>query len=90
MHNLKGYHGHIVFENLAKLKFKYPHKFVAKSLESFMSIKVGTLELKDSLDFLNSSLDKLVNNLTVKGLKEKKHVKDTFPNIYMCIFQKNL
>ena len=58
MHNLKGYDGHIVFENLAKVKLNKPPKVIAKSLESFMSIKVGTLEFKDSLQFLNTSLDK--------------------------------
>ena len=60
MHNLKGYDGHIIFENLAKLKLNKAPKVIAKSLESFLSIKLGTLEFKDSLQFLNSSLDKLV------------------------------
>ena len=59
-HNLKGYDGHIIFENLAKLKLKKPPKVIAQSLEKFMSIKLGTLECKDSLSFLNSSLEKLV------------------------------
>ena len=36
MHNLKGYDGHIVFENLAKLKLNKAPKVIAKSLESFM------------------------------------------------------
>ena len=47
-----------------------------------MSIKLGTLEFKDSLSFLNSSLEKLVNNLKDKGIKEGKSIKDTFPNTY--------
>ena len=47
-----------------------------------MSIKLGTLEFKDSLQFLNSSLEKLVKNLKDKGLKEEKSIKDTFPNTY--------
>ena len=88
MHNLKGYDGHIVFENLAKLKLNKAPKVIAKSLESFMSIKLGTLEFKDSLQFLNTSLDKLVTNLKDKGCKEKKHVKDTFPNTY-AYFKQN-
>ena len=47
-----------------------------------MSIKLGTLEFKDSLQFLNSSLEKLVKNLKDKGLKEEKSIKDTFTNTY--------
>ena len=82
MHNLKRYDGHIVFENLAKLKLNKSPKVMAKALESFLSIKVGTLEFKDSLQFLNSSLDKLVKNLKDKGVKEGKTLKDTFPNTY--------
>ena len=81
-HNLKGYDGHIVFSNLAKLKLNKPTKVIAQSLEKFMSIKLGALEFTDSLQFLNSSLEKLVKNLKDKGLKEEKSIKDTFPNTY--------
>merc|ERR1712208_46795 len=81
-HNMKGYDGHILFSNLAKLKLKNPPKVIAQSLEKFMSIKLGTLEFKDSLEFLNSSLEKLVKNLKDKGLKEDKSIKDTFPSTY--------
>ena len=49
---MKGYDGHILFSNLAKLKLKNPPKVIAQSLEKFMSIKLGTLEFKDSLQFL--------------------------------------
>ena len=40
------------------------------------------MEFKDSLQFLNSSLDKLVKNLKDKGLREGKSLKETFPNTY--------
>mgnify|MGYP001198188336 CR=1 FL=1 len=81
-HNLAGYDGHFIFENLAKLKLKKAPTVIAKSLEKFISIKVGTVEFKDSLQFLNSSLDKLVNNLKDKGLREGKSLKETFPSTY--------
>ena len=55
---------------------------ILQSLEQFMSIKLGTLEFKDSLSFLNSSLEKLVKNLKDKGVKEGKELKETFPNTY--------
>ena len=85
---MKGYDGHILFSNLAKLKLKNPPKVIAKSLESFISIKIGALEIKDSLQSLNSSLDKLVKNLKDKGIKEGKSIKDTFPNTY-AFFKQN-
>ena len=37
---------------------------------------------KDSLSFLNSSLEKLVKNLKDKGVKEGKELKETFPSTY--------
>ena len=75
-------HRHIIFENLAKLKLNKAPKVIAQSLEKFMSIKLGTLEFKDSSSFLNSSLEKLVNNLKDKGVKEGKSIKETFINTY--------
>ena len=58
-----GYDGHLIFENLAKLKLKKAPTVIAKSQEKFISIQLGPVEFKDSLQFLNSSLDKLVKNL---------------------------
>ena len=83
-----GYDGHLIFENLAKLKLKKAPTVIAKSQEKFISIQLGPVEFKDSLQFLNSSLDKLVKNLKDKGVKEGKSIKDTFPHIY-TYFKKN-
>ena len=55
---------------------------IAKSQEKFISIKLGPVEFKDSLQFLNSSLDKLVKNLKDKGVKEGKTLGETFPHTY--------
>ena len=38
--------------------------------------------MKDSLQFLNCGLNKLVANLNKKGMKEGKLLKDTFPTAY--------
>ena len=81
-HNMSGYDGHFIFENLADLNLKKAPQVIAKSLEKFISIKLGSIEFKDSAQFLNSSLDKLVKNLKNKGIKENKPAKDTFPNTY--------
>ena len=41
-------------------------------MEKFTSFKIGALEFIDSLNFLNTSLDKLVKNLQIKAKNEKK------------------
>ena len=56
--------------------------------KEFRIIKLGALEIKDSLQFLNSSLEKMANNLKDKGLKEGKSIKDTFPNTYAYLKKK--
>ena len=81
-HNLSGYDGHFIFESLAAINLKKAPTVIAKSLEKFTSIKVGSIQFKDSTQFLNSSLDKLVKNLKNKGEKEGKELKDTFPNTF--------
>lgn len=78
-HNLSGYDGHIIFENIPKVDFPTEPKLLAKSLEKFISIRFGVLEMKDSLNFLSSSLDSLV-----KDLKEKSNgnLKEVFQTTY--------
>ena len=61
-HNLSGYDGHFIFESIPKLSLADPPTLISKSLEKYISIKFGALEIKDSLNFLSSSLDSLVKN----------------------------
>ena len=68
-HNLTGYDSHNIFKHLSALE-KDP-TVVAKSLEKCTSMKIGHIEMKDSLQFMGSSLDKLVSNLREMGKKEK-------------------
>ena len=65
-HNLGGYDGHIIFQNFCKVGSIKEPEVVAKSMEKFVTFSIGNLKFKDSLQFLNSSLDKLVNNLSKK------------------------
>ena len=51
-------------------------------MEKFISMEIDGVVIKDSLQFLNYSLDKLGSNLKDKGLKENKSLKDTFPTVY--------
>ena len=43
---------------------------------------IGYIQIKNSLQFMGCSLDKLVSNLKEKGQKEKKTLQETFPITY--------
>ena len=43
---------------------------------------IGNIEIKDSLNFMSLSLDKLLKNLKEKGKKENKILEKTFPHTF--------
>ena len=49
-----------------------PIDYIAKSVEKFIMLKIGQIEIKDSHQFLNTSLDTLVKNLEDYADKKKK------------------
>ena len=61
-HNLGGYDGHHFFQNLGKIEGIKEPEVIAKTMEKFVTFSIGHLKFKDSLQFLNSSLAKLVNS----------------------------
>ena len=64
-HNLKGYGSHLNFSELHKFKFKVD--VIPKGLEKYMPFFLGReLVFTDSMQVMNSSLDKLVKNLLDK------------------------
>jgi hypothetical protein len=87
-HNLSGYDGHIIFQNLCKVQEKLKVKVIAKTIEKFITFSIGKLQFKDTLQFLPSSLEKLVKNLRAKAEKEEvqehkiEKLKVLFNNLY--------
>ena len=79
-HNLGGYDSHIIFKSLNKVILDEPPTVIAKSMEKFVCFKIGQLHFKDSLQFLASSLDKLVGNLAAKAVNGQT-LEDVFPNL---------
>ena len=79
-HNLGGYDSHIIFKSLNKVKLDEAPTVIAKSMEKFVCFKIGELHFKDSLQFLASSLDKLVSNLAAKAVNGQT-LEDVFPNL---------
>ena len=60
---------------------KIEPKVVAKAMEKFVTFSLKNLHFKDSLQFLNSSLDTLVDNLRSKQ-KSGKTLQELFPNLF--------
>lgn len=90
-HNLGGYDSHIIFKNLKKAECDTP-TVIAKSMEKFVSMELGgeevdgrtvhKLHFKDSLQFLSSSLNKLVDNLAAKAVGGQS-LQKLFVNLYV-------
>ena len=66
-HNLKGYDAHLILQVAAKYTTKI--KCIAQNSEKYVSFQINKLRFLDSLQFLNTSLDSLVNNLKPEDFK---------------------
>ena len=67
-HNLKGYDSHLIFSELNKFNLKT--NVIPNGLEKYMEFFLGkNLVFIDSTQFMNSSLDKLVKNLSDEDFK---------------------
>ena len=67
-HNLRGYNSHLIFSELDKFDVKINR--VLNGLEKYMAFFLNeNLVFIDSIQFMNSSLDKLVKNLSDKDFK---------------------
>ena len=56
-------------------------KVIANTLEKYVSFSVGELRFIDSFQFMSTSLEKLVTNLSAEGKEKFKNVTAEFPNI---------
>ena len=66
--NLKGYDSHLIFSELHKFNLKFD--VIPNGLEKYMAFfLVRDLVFIDSIQFMNSSLDKLVKNLSDEDFK---------------------
>ena len=57
-HNLKGYDGHLLMQAMARVQGEI--KCIPANTEKYISFSLGNLRFIDSVNFLLSSLDKLV------------------------------
>ena len=66
LHNLRGYDSHLIMDGLGKITSE-KISCIPNNTEKYISFSVGNLVFIDSLQFLNSSLEKLVDNLRKEG-----------------------
>ena len=67
-HNLRGYDSHLIFRDLSKFNCKI--SVIPSGLEKYMSFTLNNnIVFTESMVFLNSSLDKLVKNLSDEDFK---------------------
>ena len=66
-HNLKGYGSHLIFKELSKFDCKV--SVIPNGLQKYMSFSLNNLAFIDSMLLMNSSLDKLVKNLSDSNCK---------------------
>ena len=94
-HNLRGYDSHLIFSELNKFNVKI--NVIPNGLEKYMAFFLGkNLVFIDSMQFMNSSLDKLVKNLSDEDFKylveefgsENLKQKGAYPYEYMNNFER--
>ena len=95
-HNLKGYDGHLLMQAMARVRGEI--KCIATNTEKYISFSLGNMKFIDSVDFMQSSLDKLVNGTDefpiVKKLMPEENKrklllkKGIYPYEYMDSFER--
>jgi hypothetical protein len=66
LHNLRGYDSHLIMQGLGKLKNKEIN-CIPNNTEKYISFSIDKLDFIDSLQFMNTSLQRLVSNLSKNG-----------------------
>jgi hypothetical protein len=92
-HNLRGYDSHLIIKKAYDISNRLNTKkfdVIPNSYEKFMSFGIGNLKFIDSLQFMASSLEKLVENLYDKNDKYNNfnHMKKYYNNELDLLCQK--
>ena len=95
-HNLKGYDGHLLMQAMARVQGEI--KCIPTNTEKYMSFSLGNLRFIDSLNFMQSSLDKLVKGSEEFPIMEKMPMEENkrklllkkgiYPYEYMDSFER--
>ena len=71
--NFRGYDAHLIMEAIGKIKHK-KISCILQNHEKYISFSMGKLEFIETFQFLSTSLEKLVINLTERDLSKFKHL----------------
>lgn len=72
-HNLRGYDSHLIMQDEGKQL-----NCIANNMEKYISFSLGYMDFIDSLQFMSSSLQKLVENLKKQGSSKLRHMTNHF------------
>ena len=80
LHNLRGYDSHLMLSKFGKYKNRRL-TCIANNKEKFITLSSGSLRFIDSMQFMASSLGKLVENLQSSGKQAFKHLNGHFTDV---------
>ena len=77
-HNLRGYDSHLIMEEIGK--FNRKTDVIPNTLEKYIGFTFGSLRFIDSLQFMGTSLEKLVSNLAQEGKQKFRNMSKFIPD----------
>ncbi|VDI33599.1 Hypothetical predicted protein [Mytilus galloprovincialis] len=78
-HNSKNFDTHLLLQKADCFKDK-PISCIPNNMEKYVSLTIGNLRFLDTCQFLNSSLDTLVNKISQEGSTHVRQFKKAFPS----------
>lgn len=76
-HNLRGYDGHLLMSAFGKFKER-KLRCIPNNRERYLSVSSDSLRFIDSFQFMSSSLDRLVSNLSDEGIHKFNYLRSEF------------
>ena len=88
-HNLKGFDSHIIMTYIYRNFAPSNIQIIPTTSEKYISFQIGSLRFLDSLQFLNASLDSLVQSLAKDGVDKFQQIQRHFIGSDL-VFQKDI
>ncbi|OWF56062.1 uncharacterized protein LOC110452091 [Mizuhopecten yessoensis] len=76
-HNLRGYDSHLIMQAIGKVSDK-EIKCIPNNMEKYISFSIGCMDFIDSFQFMGTSLEKLIANLSAEGKEKFEHMTGHF------------
>jgi hypothetical protein len=89
LHNLRGYDAHLIMSKISEIKGQKLN-CIPNNMEKYVSFSIGMLRFIDSIQFLNCSLEKLINNLATECESKFKYLFSDFDNHQELLLRKGI